>query len=743
MKKNIVLSMLVFILVFFYRCVNNANPATSFSYIGSEKCQSCHQKEFELFKMSDHYHAMDSALPATVKADFNNSRFIYYGDTAFFYMKNGRYCVNTSDTSGTKKEYLVSYTFGWNPLQQYLVRFDDGRLQVLPFCWDTREKEKGGQHWFHLYDKEKITPGDELFWMGINQNWNYLCADCHTTNFKKNFNPGSNIFQSSWDESRVSCESCHGPASAHIQWTVKQNNNFPFKGFVINLASKSMNWKMDVAKQTKIPEAVIKNDTLIETCARCHARATRFSDQYMHGRSLLQTHIPTTIDPENYYIDGQIKEEDYEYGSFLQSKMYAAGVTCTNCHEPHSMKVKVIGNNLCSSCHAPSKYDGPQHSFHKISGTGNQCVNCHMPVTTYMVIDNRLDHSIRIPRLDQSLRTGTPNACNKCHTDKTVQWATSNFTKWYSEKLSKEKTYAELLYNISRFVQESEPSLYELLLSKNYPAIIKATAMEQYSYFTTSRVSSLIFQELKSNDPYMRINSLKALGNYPPETVLAYAAPLLHDQVAGVRMEALVALAAYNEKLSAGDSTQFNKVLNEYIKVQEQLSDRPEGFFNRAIILNYTGNSNGAKQLYLTCITRFPDFFQSYANLIDLYRQQNRDEEAKKIIDMGMMKHPDNPFLHYALGMWHFRKKDNVNGIAELKKAATMGPDNPQVVYGYAIGLFSKGEAPKAIQFLEQFVSNYGNNLMILEGIISICQNLHLTEKSNKYETIRKTVFGY
>ena len=333
MKKIIVLSLLVFIFLFFHRCVNHANPAASFSYIGSEKCQSCHQKEFDLFKMSDHYHAMDSALPAAVKADFNNSMFIYNGDTAFFYTKNGRYYVNTTDTSGTKKEFLVSYTFGWNPLQQYLVRFDDGRLQVLPFCWDTREKEKGGQHWFHLYDKEKITPGDELFWMGINQNWNYLCADCHTTNFKKNFNPDSNIFKSSWNESKVSCESCHGPASGHLQWTVKQHTDLPFKGFLINLASKSMNWKMDVAKQTKIPEAVIKNDTLIETCARCHARATRFSDQYIHGHSLLQTHIPTTIDPEHYYMDGQIKEEDYEYGSFLQSKMYAAGVTCTNCHE--------------------------------------------------------------------------------------------------------------------------------------------------------------------------------------------------------------------------------------------------------------------------------------------------------------------------------------------------------------------------------------------------------------------------
>ncbi|MFL5809393.1 MAG: multiheme c-type cytochrome, partial [Flavisolibacter sp.] len=308
------------------------------SYVGSVTCQSCHKKESALYKTSDHFHAMDSALPISVKGDFNNSFFVYYGDSNFFYQRDHKYYVRTKDSGGIKKEFEVSYTFGWRPLQQYLVKFDDGRIQALPFCWDTRPKEQGGQRWFHIYGKEKILQDDELYWTGINQNWNYMCADCHTTNYKKNFDAANNRFHSSWSERTVSCESCHGPASLHLKWADKKEND-PNKGFNISLASKAMEWTANNSRGTKLPKKIIQNDTLIETCARCHARASRFTDDYVHGASFLQSHLAANIG-NNYFIDGQIKDEDYEYGSFLQSKMYSRGVTCNNCHDAHSLQLK-------------------------------------------------------------------------------------------------------------------------------------------------------------------------------------------------------------------------------------------------------------------------------------------------------------------------------------------------------------------------------------------------------------------
>lgn len=744
MTKIKLVIVLTTVILLLHRCSNKTIPqASNAVYVGSDKCMSCHQKEAALYKTSDHYHAMDTVSAATVRGDFNNTQFVYHGDTAFFYQRGGQYFVKTTDSTGAKKEFLIRYTFGWQPLQQYLIQFEDGRLQVLPFCWDTREKVKGGQRWFHLYDKEKISHTDELFWMGYNQNWNYMCADCHTTDFYSNFDYAQNKFNSSWKEIRVSCESCHGPASAHMEWTDNKSSKLLYKGFPISLKSKALNWKMDDSMQTMQPASMITNDTLIETCARCHARATRFTDVYKHGQSFLQSHIPSTADPVNYYIDGQIKEENYEYASFLQSKMYAKGVTCTNCHDPHSMKVLTTGNGLCTNCHAPAKYDGPQHSFHKINGTGNQCVGCHMPVTTYMVVDNRLDHSIRIPRPDHSLTMGTPNACNKCHKDKSVKWAAESFTKWYANKLPKEKTYAELMHAVSRYIRESEPSLYDLLQQKKFPSIIRATALEQYGYYSTARVSSILFDELKSDDPVLRLNALKAISNHPEETVLGHARSLLFDKVAAVRMEAMNALAPYNSKLGSDEVNQFNLVMKEYMNVQEKMSHRPEGIFNRALLKNTTGNDSEAVQLYLECIKRFPSFVQSYSNLSDIYRLQGKEAEIKQLLDKGLQYQPQNAYLYYSLGLWYIRQKDNNRGMEALKIAANNAPSDAQMVYGYAIGLFSTGEQNKALQLLESFVAKFGFQPQILDGLISISQDMGLTGKTTSYSALRKDIFNY
>jgi len=723
------------------QCGNSERSVRQATYVGSDKCQSCHQNEFSLYKQSDHFHAMDTVSHSSVLGDFDNASFNYFGDTILFYKKNNHYFVSTKDSTGLRREFQVSYTFGWRPLQQYLVKFTDGRIQALPFCWDTRPAEKGGQRWFHLYGKEKIGNKDELFWMGVNQNWNYMCADCHTTDFKTNYNTKANIFSSTWKAANVSCESCHGPASSHIEWTTDKTVE-AYKGFSISLASKKIDWKMDPAKQIAMPQSVIMNDTLIESCARCHARATRFSDRYVHGQSLLQTHIPAGVENVNYYPDGQIRDEVYEYGSFLQSKMYASGVTCINCHDAHSMKVKKTGNALCTSCHAPAKFDGPQHSFHELVSPGNQCVNCHMPATTYMVIDDRRDHSIRIPRPDLSLFDKSPNACNKCHSNKTEKWAADNFIKWYGHKTDT-SSYVQLKQYIARLNSKSEPALYTLLSDKKYPAIIRASTMQEYGMVTSPRIFSKLVDELNSDDPLIRLNAIKGLNNYPQQDIVSKLSPLLSDKIVAVRMESMNAIAPSWSLLLAEDQQLFKKVLTEYVRVQEKMSHRPEGFYNRGVIYQTTGDLVNAEQLYKSCIRRFPSFGPAYSNLADLYRDQKKEKEARAIIDNGLSQIPKYAQLHYALGLWFVRNKENKQGINELKIAAELAPGDAQMIYGYSIALFSGDQKEKAISFLENFISRNGNNAMILDALVSMYRDTGNNEKVTQYSEIRKEVFGY
>lgn len=726
-----------------YRCVYNQGVENEYAYVGTETCGSCHTKELNAFKLSDHYHAMDTLSKVTVKGNFNNSSFVYNGDTAFFYKRDSFYYVKTVDTAGLMKEFKIKYTFGWYPLQQYLVQLSKGRIQVLPFCWDAREKEKGGQRWFHLYNKERIAPDDELFWMGINQNWNYMCADCHTTDFKKNFSLTEDKFNSTWKESRVSCESCHGPGSGHISWAKTKNKSTLYKGFSISLAAKQVTWTYSASKGMLMPQTIIKHDTLIETCARCHARATRFTDRYKHGESFLQSHIPSTLDTINYYIDGQIKQEDYEYGSFLQSKMYAAGVTCTHCHDAHTMKIKSAGNKLCTSCHSENKYDVYEHSRHKTGGEGASCTGCHMPVTTYMVIDNRLDHSMRIPRPDQSLLTKAPNACNKCHKDKSVQWAAQQFQGMYGKKIISQKNYASLMYDISRYVKESSPSLQELLQSNQYPAIVKATALEQYGSFTQPEIFQIVLEELKNKDSYMRLNALKALRNYPPDNVQGHIEQLLYDKVITVRIEALNLAAPLYKRLSEEDAKQFTKVKNEYLSQQEQMSHRPEGFFNRALFWSTINENLQAEALYKESIKRFPKFVPSYTNLFELLRLKGNEAEVRKWIDTGLQRNPKSSYMHYALGLWFVRNKDNMNGMVELEQAVKLEPSNVQMAYGYAIGLFSTGKRRQAIDLLESFTGKYGNHAQVLEALASMYSDIGNAGKAEEYKKKNSEVLGY
>lgn len=743
MKLTLISFAVIAALIIGICCVNETAPEHSkASYVGTDKCISCHKAEYELFSNSDHFHAMDTVSDKTVLGNFNNAIFIYHDDTTFFYKEGKRFFVKTTDSTGHKKVFEIAYTFGWKPLQQYLVQFSDGRIQALPFCWDTREAAKGGQKWFHIYNKEKIGFKDELFWMGMNQNWNYMCADCHTTDYAINFDVTSNSFKSKWKESCVSCESCHGPASEHIAWADHKNTSELYKGFAISLASKKTNWKMDAAKQTLLPEQVIMNDTLIETCARCHAKATRFSDAYFHGQSLFQTHLPVTADLDNYYSDGQIKEENYEYGSFLQSKMYAAGVTCNNCHNPHSGKIKITGNALCGSCHAPAKYDGPQHSFHAVNTTGNQCVSCHMPTTNYMVIDARLDHSIRIPRPDLSLTTGNPNACNQCHTNKTVQWAATHFKKQYGSRLPKTPVYGELMHQVNNYSPNAVHSLYNLLSTAAYPDIIKATAMEQFGTYNSNRIYQQAIQYLSSKHPALRIAAIKAIGNHPSSELATYIPPLLYDPVVSVRFQAMFTLSVNYESLEKKDQQQFDAVKAAYFKVQENMSHRPDGFFNRAVVLNNMGSLKEAENLYKSCIARFPRFISAYVNLIELYRQQNNQQSAKIIIDQGLEQQPNNALLQYVLGLWHVGNNDYLQALKALKKAADTEPANATFVYGYAIGIFSVGDKKEAIGLLEKYLNRYGNNPVILNGLISMNSDMGNAAKANAYTRLKKSVFG-
>jgi len=397
-----------------------ALPAPRF--VGASACATCHAKETEAWRGSDHDLAMQVADARSVLGNFDNAAF----EGTRFVARDGKFFVNTEGPDGKRADFEIKYTFGVRPLQQYLIELPGGRMQAFGLAWDARAKEQGGQRWFNLYPGRKLKPGDALHWTGIEQNWNFQCAECHSTNLRKNFDAPSAAFHTTWSEINVACEACHGPASNHVAWAKKEGGaaSYEAKGLPIALDErKGIAWTLAAGAPTASRSAPRTTAREIDACGRCHARAARFSDDWRDGGAYGDTHRRALLSESLYWPDGQMRDEVYNWGSFLTSRMHAQGVTCSDCHDPHSLKLRAPGNAVCAQCHSAATFDDEGHTHHAKGTSGAQCAACHMPTTTYMVVDPRHDHSFRIPRPDLSVSLGVPNACNRCHQKKTPQWA--------------------------------------------------------------------------------------------------------------------------------------------------------------------------------------------------------------------------------------------------------------------------------------------------------------------------------
>ena len=526
--------------------IASQNPqASPTTFVGSETCAGCHKGEADHWRGSQHAHAMQHATEQSVLGDFSDASFDYYGVHSRFFRQDGKFLVETDGPDGKLAIFEVKYTFGLDPLQQYLVEFPDGRLQALSLAWDTRPKDKGGQRWFHLYPNEAIRHDDPLHWTKLNQNWNFMCAECHSTGVRKNYDAANDGFATHFAEIHVGCEACHGQGSRHVDWAHQQQSWWPFgkpedrtKGLPVSFDERDgITWLPDPRTgkpQRRIGPAILRKE--VETCGLCHARRGEFSEDWVPGRWLSDTHVVSPLARGLYHADGQMQDEVYNYGSFKQSRMFAAGVTCSDCHDPHSAKLVASGDSVCTQCHATDTYASARHTHHAHVKDPIGCASCHMQARTYMVIDQRHDHSFRVPRPDLSAKLGTPNACNDCHADKTAQWAAAAIDGWFGPDRKGFQNYAEA-FHAAWSDGGDAAAMLAAVASGGAPAFARASALSELATRVSRQNVELAQAALKDPDPMVRIGALDMLANVPPTHQLwTLVAPLLSDPIRGVRI---------------------------------------------------------------------------------------------------------------------------------------------------------------------------------------------------------------
>jgi tetratricopeptide (TPR) repeat protein len=712
-------------------------------YVGREACIDCHRQQSELFIGSDHDLAMDRATEETVLGDFNDAVFELHGITSRFFKRNGRFFVNTEGEDGLMRDFEVEYVFGVRPLQQYLIGFPGGAYQCLPLCWDTRPEEDGGQHWFHIYGDERIRPDDVLFWTRITQNWNYMCAECHSTRVRKGFDRFREVYETTWSEIDVSCEACHGPGSEHVNWAEAADRGQPYPtqgylGLALRLKdTDGATWVFrDLQKGTAERTVARAARRVVETCARCHARRTSIHEEYVHGRSFMDTHWPSVLEEGLYFPDGQILDEVYVYGSFLQSKMYMAGVSCKDCHEPHSGRVFVQGNALCFRCHLPEKYGGREHHFHKNESTGALCVECHMVERTYMVVDPRRDHSMRVPRPDLSDRLGTPNACIRCHDhrDKSNRWAADATRKWYGELQEGLTHYGEVFYAGRHGYPDARAGLLALASDGRMAPMIRATGLDLLARYPSQETLAVLRKGVYDGDPLIRMSAVQGFEMMGVDQRLAEIKHLLHDPVRLVRVRTAFLLAGADRAGMTGPEREWlESALEEYRQVQFFNADHPSAHLNLGVLAALEGRPEEAEAAYRKAMAIEPLLPFTYLNLADLYRSLGRDGEGERVLRRGLELIPDSADLYHALGLLHVRRKETGKALTALKRAADLDPDNPRFAYVYGVGLNSQGRSREALTVLREALDRHPFDRDLLYALATICRDLERYPEALEY----------
>ncbi len=724
------------------------NSAIASAFVGATACAACHADQFKRWTDSHHDLAMQEATEDTVLGDFGDARLTHFGVTSSFYRKDGKFMVRTEGVDGELQDFEVKYTLGVDPLQQYLIEFPGGRLQALGLAWDTRMKAQGGQRWFHLYPDEKIAHDDELHWTRSSQNWNSMCAECHSTNLQKNYDPGAKRFATTWSEIDVSCEACHGPGSDHVVWAEKKPGWEKFdgdKGLELLLDErKGVAWSIDPQTGHAKPSKRRTSDKEIEMCARCHSRRSPITRDYAYGDRLMDHYMPRRLDEGLYFADGQIDDEVYVYGSFLQSKMYQAGVTCSDCHEPHSLELKAPGNGVCLACHQASKYDVTAHHFHQVGTTGASCAECHMPPRNYMVVDPRHDHSMRIPRPDLSVKLGTPNACNSCHKDRSSEWAVERVEAWYGQTPKGFQTYATVLHNARNPTPAAGSDLAALIRNTQAPAIARATSLAEIGPYLNRSTVDVLTANVADESPLVRAAILTALESTPPGIRVRLAWPLLSDPVRAVRIEAARLLASVpTGELKSAQRDLLKEGIQEYIDAQLAMAERPEAQVNLGNLYAARGEMTRAKSAYRAAIDLGPDFVPAFVNLAGLHRAQGNEAEAEALLRRAIGSLPKNGDLHHALGLSLVRQKRLEDAVEHLRLAATLNKENSRYVYVYAVALNSTGKTQQAIMVLQGAHNTYPNNTDILSALIAFHRDAGNLEQASHYAKKLSALSGH
>jgi predicted CXXCH cytochrome family protein len=672
-----------------------------------ETCLSCHGDEAAAFAKSHHGKAMAVASAATVLADFDDSRFEHDGVESRFFRKGDGYFVRTEGVDGKPAEFEVKYTFAYKPLQQYLIELPGGKLQALDIAWDTERKS-----WFWLGEGPRAAPGSTFHWTGAFYRWNRTCADCHSTDVRVSVDTPKDAYTSSYVATSIGCQSCHGAGAKHVEWAGSHTSG--------------------QSTSTDGTKGLVTVDNR-QVCFACHSRRTKLADGYTPDKSYLDFFSPSLIQSDLYFPDGQIMEEDYEYGSFQQSKMARAGVICLDCHKPHEGTLKAQGNAVCAQCHTeapPARFvnahpggvfDAPSHTHHPLGSPAAQCANCHMPQRTYMKVDARRDHSFVIPRPDLSAIYRTPNACTSCHQDRTNSWAAERMDLWYGTAWRRRPSNVKAFVAASRGDASAVVDLVKLLGDPSQAGIMRGSALTEIGRLGGLSAAAAMKAGAVDLDPLVRLGAAEGAAFLPPEARLEAVGKLAGDPVRAVRLAAVRTLGNVPRAgFAAEDGAAFDRAIEDLMEYGRANALFAEAQSEVGVFMIGQQRISDAEAAFRRSITLDPTFAGAHSNLAELLRMIGRNAESERSYATAVAAAPNLPELRYghALALVRVHRLDDA--IGQLQEANRLDPGNTRYTSTLAIALDSAGRTAAAFDILVAAAKRDQSDPNILSALVRL-----------------------
>lgn len=681
--------------------------------MGSAACAACHQAQSEAYVGSHHGKALATPSPEMAKARFDGVRFTSkLGGTTAFAVGQAGPVVSSVGAGGKSQTWPIAHVSGVWPLEQYVVQTERGKLQALGVAWDSRTAAAGGERWFHVYGADGIAPRDPLFFTAATQNWNHVCADCHSTWVERRYDVTKDAFDSRWAEQAVGCEACHGPGAEHVRTAQATGRPAPF-AVRLKLAEP---W-LPSANGSPTPRS--QDDVEVEVCAPCHSRRKPLKEGFVASDPFLDAFEPELLWPGRYHADGQVEGEVYEWGSFLQSRMHRAGVRCSDCHDAHSGKLYAAGNALCVRCHEPTRFDVPAHSHHSGENAA-RCIDCHMPPATFMQVDERRDHSIRIPRPDRSVELGTPNACSICHTKQPASWARDAVAKWFPASHER-KQFGEALARDRKGTLDAEASLRQLAEEANAPSIARATALERLGGYPAEQTLRSLQTGLASSDPLVVFGAALGAAKLPPAQRASLLLPALRHKARAVRIAASKALAGVPlAQLPPADRAALERGFAEVEQSFDVSASRAETHVERSAFELARGLLSKAEASLAIALRLEPCLAEAHLNSADLERQRGQEAAAERAIRAALRCGPQNAAAHHALGLWQVRAHQADAALVSLKRAVELAPTDTRFSYVLAVALAEAGQRAQAIQVLEATLKRRPNDAAARQTLASL-----------------------